>query len=398
MKEQLRLAWADGLATNAEELESTIPTAKDEENAAPFYRRMRGAASGFQRTELVDLDLIFNPIPKSVADAEAHLTTNRAVLDLADQAIRLPICWFKRNWRPGAALWFPESMDMRAAARLVALRGSRAAHRGDAVEAIRNANEMFAIARHVEFEPFRMNGQETVYRLGVRELAFWAYTHPDQPVYRDALRRALDSFPRPDLKAERRGDLFILLSVLDLSESQEGLRSLGFKADDMPPPVAYLPALVIGKTSARLTFIKQERARRAAIDLPPAQREAVFDDVTEKERRASYAFPAIRQMFSIEDGGLFQSDELNDREVNWKAGIAEYEFLLKLLSLPQAPRSGTAEGIVSPYDGTPLTFSFDGRRLAIAVGRGSARDYRRLFIPPASYQPGFARTPLRYTY
>lgn len=383
---QLRLAREEGLSTTWQEFAATIPTAAPSENAAPLYRTLRQIKRN--RTDkrdlnAIDLQLIFHPGATTRSDAATLLAAYRDELGVADKAVLLPKCWFDRDWSQGLAVLMPEFADMKQVARAVALRGSLAADRGNVDAAIADARRVFAIARHAGQETTQISHLvgEAIYLIGVRDLAFWSLVHRDRPAYREALEKALDDIPQPDVRVENRSDLFCVLSVIDLCATPEGRKELGLREEDIGAGEKIFP-LLISRSQARIRIVKAERSYWAALSRPRAERASLISDARMDLNMALLAFPTAATVYSALNSGA--DDGATDREAAWQARKLQYVALLRALRDPKTtPRKIKTSDLLSPFDGKPLTYTFDGAQIVISVS-GYANDSgpAQLKVPP----------------
>ncbi|MCC7433375.1 MAG: hypothetical protein IT363_01725 [Methanoregulaceae archaeon] len=364
-EDQLRLARTEGLATTGEEFAKLIPTAEPAENAAPNYAKLRGVIRSLPDVRSLDLRLTYQPSELTLEEATQLLATRQPVLDLGEQAVKLPKCWFNRDWSLGAAVLMPEFADMKSLARLFALRGSVAAYRGDAMAALKNIEHLRAVGSHARMEGTaiaRLVG-ESIDQIAMQSLASWAHMHRDQPAYREALARVIENLPRPDLKMETRGNLFEALSIIELCSTPEGLTALGLKKADLPGIERYA-SLLVNKGEARIRIVKAFRDQRAAIDLPPGQRAAKLQAASSELRAAMMAFPTANMVFfRLTDDS--QIGYLDRREPMWEANLQRWRGLIRALEGPQPPAKIKVDDLLSPFDGKPLQYRFDGKQYEV---------------------------------
>lgn len=149
----LDAARKDGLATTAAELEAMIPTARPEENAAEFYRKLASAHQSERDFSEIFSALRSDPSEANLNAAEALLSKNAEAWALIKQATSPPKCWFDRDWSLGPALLHRENFAIRGAARLLAIQANVAAQRGDHDSAVESARQITQLARHLRQEP-----------------------------------------------------------------------------------------------------------------------------------------------------------------------------------------------------------------------------------------------------
>ncbi len=381
LEEQFRLARAERIPTNALEFAALIQTADLSHNAASYYRdfnfhRMRKGDSA-----VIASDLIFERSAENLQQAETYLATSSMALQILDEAVNLPRCWFNRDWAQGVAVILPEYSQMKEAAKLLALRGSVAASSGDCETAIDNVQKMFVIAKHAREEPIAIGAlvSESIESIGIKHLAYWSFTDRDQPEYAAALKVAIDRMSRPNLKREYSGELFVYLSAIDLSSDPSSAHTLGFR-DDAIGMQEKLVAFFKNKSAARASVIKAQRAFFAALDKPPKEREKAFDAAAFERNSALIAFPAALRLYS-ESGDSYDSVAM--REPNWQAKRQQYIALWRALKSKKIQTTIETEDLLSPFDVKPLSYKFDGKQITIQVSRyEKSGDSKALKVPP----------------
>ncbi len=386
-REQLRFARAEGLPTNAAEFVALIPTAKPSENAAPLYRRLQVAVKtppGFVTVDFAKLDraLIFDPSAKTVAEVKKQLAFYKPRLDLVDLAVQRGRCWFDRRWQ-GAATLFPEYAYMNTAAKLVAMRGSLAAHEGRVADAIEDAARVGRMAFHVGEEPHANSRlvRESIYKIGLRNLAYWAFVHRGERAYGDALARTVEGFPWPDLKDEHRRDLYDVLSLVELCSTSEGRDALGLREEDVPKGAEQIFSFLLSRSKSRIKMVEAVRASWAALDRPSEERGPLLAAAKGDLYKALLAFPTAAKVYELLHGGSMGDPP--DREVAWVARHQQDEALARALQGPKIPRTLTTHDLRSPFDGKPLAYEFDGKQIRITVsGSEEAGGPKTLKVPP----------------
>lgn len=376
---ELELARSEGLPTTGEEFAKLMPEVDPVENAAPLYAKLRGLGGSGADFQSLAAKLTYQAAADVVEEAERRIRGHQAELKIAEDATHLPKCRFDRDWSLGAAVLMPEISEMRSLARLLALRGSLFAHRGDVRSALADIERIRKIADHTRMEvtAIGMLAAESVDQTALTSLAGWGHVHRDQPAYRKALARIIEEWPRPDVKAETRGGLFETLSIIDLCATAEGRAALGLKKEDLPGIERY-SALLFDKGEARVTIVRAYRARRAALDLPPGKRHATLEEAALDVQGAMMAFPTANRVFFMLTGS--QSEFLDQRELIWEANLVRWRGLARALEPPRPPAKIKVDDLLSPFDGTPLDYRFDGKQMGFTISGAN----RTLLIPPDS--------------
>jgi|GEM_PF-1677181 len=372
LDEQLRLARAEGIPTTWQEFAATIPAATPAENAAPLYRQLAAATADLKGkpsydTDYSDLDaeVVFHTSTHVIKRAHTFLTDRKAVLELADRASKLPKCWFNRDWSQGFGTLFPEFAYMKGAAKAVAVRGALAAASHDPTAALADNREILLIGRHAGCEPFiisRLVG-ESVDWIAVRELSEWAFAFPaERAIYHDALVKAIAAMPRPDLKAEHSQDLSNILSLIDLSLTPEGRAKLGLHEDEVGLLNKIAP-LLLSQPKARVEIVKAEREYWEALDQPPGKMGPLLEGAARRRDTALHAFPLADKLYEM----FGSEDPTSNRKPNWETEIEACKAAARALSGPAIPNEIRTSDLLSPYDGKPLTYRFDGKQIVVTV-------------------------------
>jgi hypothetical protein len=389
-REQLRLARAEGLPTTAAEFTQQILPAAPEENAAPLYRELRGQIPRQVDLESLARQLTFQPDPEVMAGARAFLKQAEAPLQTIDAAVRLPRCWYDRDWSKGVVLLLPELADMRMASRLLALRGSLAAAEGRTDAAIQDARRILQIAAHANDEPSAMhrNLMESIEREALDHLAFWSFRYRGVPDYVRELERVCDASTPPDLKRELSGVLHQALGLVDMIQTQEGIKEIGMVFDE-PDLTAKVGRQFLNQRRARIDLVKSGRAFWAALESPPDRRADLLHEADQDFYRALLAFPPADQLH----GKLISWESIAFVRVDaWEARRLRYVAAARALSQRTIPKTMDTMDLLSPFDGEPVLYSYPNGQIVIHIG-GKAGELWSLKIPPDPAPAHYWRRP-----
>ncbi len=380
--EQIRLAKSEGLPTSAQELAATIRPASPSENAAPIYRSLKFQSMSVDAWRDLDRKLTFEPSAHVRTDAARALSEQSQALALLDRGVALPHCWFDRDWRQGAAVLMPEFATMKAGAKLLALRGSYKAATGDAAGAIAEVNRMFRLGAQAGEEGLTISAlvRDSICQIGLQHLAWWALAHRDEPAYLAAVNRANERLPKPNLRAEHRDELFIILSLVEQSETPEGMKQLGIKEGDVPA-IAKVLARFVDSRRGKVQIVKAERERWAALEQPQSKMAESIDRTTQDLYEGLVAFPAAAWLYQALEP---EYDPVAERLPRWTAGKQIFVAFVRALSKPQIPRTLDTSDLASPFDGKPLRYHFDGKFMSFTVS-GFEEDGKShtLTLPPS---------------
>ncbi|HVL39373.1 MAG TPA: hypothetical protein VM328_08295 [Fimbriimonadaceae bacterium] len=378
-QEQIRLARAEGIPTTAAEFAATIKPASREENAAPFYRLLKERRPKGLLGHSDFLDLLFRPNPQIIQRAKGIVAANQETIKLLEEASSRPRCWFDRDWSEGFALLFPEFAHMKEASRLLWTRGSIAAAEGRVADAIQDAWRMHRVARHAGEEPVMIGRlvMIAIHVMALEALARWGF-QSGNPRYAEELERMAKSLPPVDRKAEQSAELFAYLIAFEMERSSKGPRLLGV---DEPDFLEKLKALRLNPALGKVQYVRAFRRLWAALDLPEGQRSPEFKSALNQIAAALEHFPMVSQLTAH-----LVPEEL---EMQSRAGeVARVVYLAAARALrdPASRRKPDLSGLVSPYDKSPVRYSYDGTRMTIEVRTGPSSS-KVVSIPPLSATP-----------
>lgn len=358
----------------AAEFTALIKPAKPAENAAPLYRHLKGLwKSGDDPAQATEA-LVFFPSEKSRAAARDMVAKDGAYLKIVDEATDRPRCWFNRDWSLGYAVLLPEYAEMKRASRALGLRASLAVDRGDDAEALRDIDRIFRIAEHSGEEPIEIADlvKQSIYTLGCNYLAWWTYMDHGKAVFLDRLNRAIRTHPRLDARLAQLSEPYMLLGFLDDFETDEGRRRVGIKESDIPKLLVVMSAFQ-NKTLGRTRIVEAARRYQAAFALPPAQRDAAQASALAERDRGLAAFPVAADVYEKLNSGIEDrpTSAIEKNSLAWEQAFTAEARALRHYPVPKSIPTGDLK---SPFDGTPLTYSFDGKQIVIQVSRETSFD------------------------
>jgi hypothetical protein len=384
LQEQLSAARAEGLPTNGKEMAALIQSAKPEENAGPIYQKLRGAFRNSGDVIQLTLDIEFNPNPTLKKRAHELLTKYAVPIALTEKAAKLPRCWFDRNWDLGAAVLFPEFATMKTAARFLGLRAALEASEGRVDSILADIDRMVAISKQAHEEPTAIAHlvSESIRRMAIGELARASFVYRNRPEYAREMARILKGWQKPNLKEEQIGELYNVLSLIELCSTPKGRENLGLKTEDIPAAESFFP-IFMNRKQALVEIIKAQRAYWKALDAPQKERKSRIDAANDEFSRAMLAFPTAAKIYDMLSYG-------GEDPMIWRAEISEsarlqYVVLQRALAQRVIPKKISTDDLLSPFDGKPVRYSFDGKQIVIEVS-GYERDSKpvQLKVPPDS--------------
>lgn len=371
---ELALAHQEGIPTTWNEYAAGIPTAKPEENAAPFYKSLAGLRpKGKEDPTQLDIDLCRNPGPSSTAAAERAIAKQAALIAVVDRAVKLPRCWFNRDWTKGLAVLMPELADMKAGTKWLSLRGTIAAVHGDSSNAIRNIDEVFVVGKHASEEGTLISNLvgEAIYGIGLHHLALWAFLYRDHPEYLTSLKAHLKDWQVLNLSYINRSRMLEMRDILKMSTTAEGRRDLGLKEQDVSPAENFVP-LLIRRSTADIKIARGMRQICEAYRLPPKDRIGKIDAAWKAVLPSLFAYPTGSDIYMKLTAGGEGLDATSDRSIELADVFAvarkqEYEALVPVLERQSIPKSMELPQFASPFDGKPATIQFDGKQITVTV-------------------------------
>jgi len=379
LKEQLDLAHREGMSTTWQEVLDGTPVPKSEENAAPIYV----ALFSFPKLDIQSIDesdrtLLDKATPESIRQASEIVAAFPKQLELIDRAATLPRCQFIGRDKGPLEYFGVDSYRLSGAAKLIALRGSIAATRGDALVAVKNAEEMMAIARHIDDDGLENSriASDAVEESAVAHLLTWRLHHLGEKTYLNAVRRALQSWEPPDLRRMFRGQIVLALTVANAILTPDGRKELGFKTDDYGLTESFL-ASIRSQPKGRIALVSAGRKVWRALALPISKRRPVLEEADDRIESAMDAFPTPHIEVERDPVDQWMYDQY------WLAKIQLYKAALRAVSGKTVAKSIRTTDLPSPFDGKPLTFSFDGKQMLFVVSNSSGHgDGPRLKIGP----------------
>lgn len=364
-QEQLRLAWSEGLPSTSEQFKSFIKPARPEENAAPLYRKLIKLKRLKNEPNKVCDQFLFERSPAHSLAARNALTDGAPYLTIIEEAVKLPDCWFDRDWAQGFALLFVEFSYMKSGARLLALRAAVKAGNGEHRAALADINRIFKMATHLAEEPSALAQLVSIahYEISLRCLRGLSFVHRDRHEYLEAARQAVAAWPKVNLRVEQRAYLWEFLSVIELCRTPEGRENLGLREDEISPAERIMPIL-LSRSKAKIEIAKGAREFWAAHALPLKEKLAAQQEADRKVWQAMLAFPTAALILEkLTDPGVVTER----REESWEARRLQNVAMLRALGFKTIPKAVKTSDLLSPFDGKPVTYSWDGKQIKITV-------------------------------
>lgn len=367
-QEQLASARSEGIPTTWQEFKSGIKSADPSQNAAEFYRDLTTTAQDSAAIGKLEAGVLFHRSPDTIAAARDFLSEKRPDVDLVDKASARPRCWFDRDWSKGAAVLYPEYAPMKFGAKLLGLRGSLEAAQGRPEKAIQDLHKIFAVAKHSGEDGVAISTlvDIAIYAIGLNHIALWAFTHPEEASYREELGAAVRSWPKLNMQKMHREDFYMLFDLVEKSTTPKGRADLGIKPGDQPKAE---DSSGLSPSKGKVMIAKGEREDWEAYGEPPKQRLGKLEDAKKSINTGIAAFPfanKIYKQFYTDTSAVDTFDE------TFEARRLCYVALQRGMSRRTIARSIKTSDLLSPYDGKPIEYQFDGRQIVItASGRGA---------------------------
>ncbi len=376
LQKELELARNDGIPTSAAEFRATIKVPAEADNAAPFYRQLpptgpRPDISNFQWR------LIWDPSPEAVNDVQTALKQYQKWFDFSDQIVMRPSFWVDRKWEEGMGALQPELAQGRGLAQVLLLRGSLKARQGDAAGAVSDARGASQIASHFGSEPTLISNLvgDSITQIVLYKVAEWTFRYRDVPQYPELLSQTLKAWEQPDLRAEVSADLYQGLLLMDQVQTKEGRALVGLTEDDRAPGDAYMAEVMNQPVEAgKLRFAKGFRQYWKA--LRPFNQERATEARFEMTSGMLSVPTAVKLIESLFGDNYVESERLK----SYDARRVFYAVFLKA-AREEFPAKLDTSRFISPIDGKPVRYSYDGNELIIQAGVMKEREVR-LVIPP----------------
>lgn len=384
LDEQLRLARQEGLPTTGDEYAATLPKVKDSDNAAPIYMELEKSHRKLIRWDKeIASRLLDNPSKQDVDKARKYLATFEPELSLIDKAVTFPHCQFKRGWNKQAVVLTPELATIKYAARLALVRGSIAACEGHTAKAIAEARKGIVVSRHLGEEPYCISilVALAVENIVLRHLVAWQMEHPEEKAYWREIKKIIDESKPLNLEAMHRFDLVEVLTIVELSQTDEGLRELGLRDDEIDGMRKFMP-LLRSRTAAKTTIVASMRQYYKELGNPSK-------DLKDRSSKAwmgvslgLMSFPAAFSIYS-------NLGNTSENDGNWLFIIQErnvaYRAFLRATEKGRIAKMVDTHDLKSPYTRKPASYTFDGKQMVIKVDRGSGEDPYTLKLPPIEH-------------
>lgn len=388
LKREFDLAQKAGFAIHANDYRKAVAPAEPAENAAEFYRRKSGEKTV---NTLILTDLLANPTGANLSEAKQLIAEHKdGLLHAVDLAAARPRCWFDRHWEDGYAVLFPEYAKMKNMAQLAAVRGTVAASEGRVDDALSDFRAINQMASHVEEEPVAIGllvGQ-AIRNIGARAICTWDIQHPD-PKYVSALKTAVENWPVNDYRKGYALELYWTTDILQWGSTKEGREKLGLPESEVSPMEGKVPPPL-----QKAALIKIIRAYREPYEVDPTdyrKADAVLHESMMEIYTAGLAFPTgAKIMESLSGDNNTFLLPLNDQ-----SSKLVFMAILRALEQPSIPKTLDLSDLKSPYDGSPVTYAYDGQRITIQFATpGGVKEERTFTCPPKPRDKSDDRDPL----
>jgi hypothetical protein len=230
LEAELARSKALGLPTTPDALSRNVP---DSENAAPYYlKAMSLIGDGTQEKGYFDdvsRSLSTKEKPEEKAKAEEAFPKLAGLIVEVEKAADRPRCDFKKDWKQGFNVMFPEYADLKGFAKLLGYKAERQSKSGDWRGALKSVERMQSISRHAGEEPIIIAmlvriADEAITHATLRHLV---RSHSDNPAFLDAARKVAVGFgPLPSFRHGLEGEMVLgrtgLYQIRSLSDISGG--------------------------------------------------------------------------------------------------------------------------------------------------------------------------------
>lgn len=383
LNNELKLARAEGLITSLEDMKAWVPAVPEEQNAAPFYRKLKQWSP---KDEAGFFSQVYRGETEAVESAQQILAAQAASLKLIDQAVTCPKLWFDRDWSLGWGVLRPELAPMKSAVKLLLIRGSVARAEGRPEDALEDQRKALVVAGHLEQEKGLIellvgNACRSLVR---HQLLTWAVCYPEDQRWLKELKFMAEDWPVFSQRDVLKPSLYEVLVTADLCSVDDKRTTLGYKAEDIEgfDHLRQIMGLLQTPSESRLKVVKAYRGvwRRLAASklLQPKDLEALDTQfwsgmIYEPLAANLYEGPDPEESFFF--GQISAA----------RASIASRTLLqgaLRILERPDLEPGQAVAGIKSPADGLPIrVFQGKGGLELLLVDDPEDTDWPKLKLP-----------------
>lgn len=363
---ELALAREAGLPTTLEEFLKTVPVADPVDNAAPFVQALGNKPAKYPENYAeLGYALTFKPTPAVIAEAKAELAKLEPELRLADEVMKRSKYVAKRDYSLGPALMLPDAQSLKSLAKDLLLRAQVKAahgHHTDAIEDITKARKIDNFCQQDPLMILHLVG-ESVTAMVMQVVCELSLVHRGIAEYRHAAASFVEDQAIPNLRADLRYELVSALQTVELCATKEGREQIGLSEEDAKlPATAGLLTMLQSPTEGKVKVVRGFRLIwEAAKD--PADHDKM-DEGSSLMWQGMMAFPTAAKLYESLDGegpafgSMGVTNQRKARLVLWKA-------VVRGLQSPNVAKSIKADDLVSPVDGQPVRYSFDGQQIVV---------------------------------
>jgi hypothetical protein len=350
---------------------------RDADNAAPLYRKLtdllKAKPISREETDLVERDAMkADAAPADIAKAAAFFAQRKDVMDLIHRASERPECDFRRDWKQGPAMLFPEFARLRTAARLLSCEANVQLHGGDAVGAARTCAAVGRIGRHVSADSFLIAHlvAYAIEAIGVARLEAILQRAPT-PEVAAAVTSALREYrPRPLSEAMRGEAVIGMVSLGMVRKDPNGLSrvlAMGWDAEAGMGPEPKLSPAAIDRNTAYLIWLY--RAVHRTVDLPYPQARPTFQVLgAELEARRKKGDPNVvlaSLLSPVYTQVVERAGQNRARRSALLAAVSAVAWRARHGSLPRSLAACMKAVPMDPFDGKPLRYRVEGKGFVI---------------------------------
>lgn len=248
VKAELAKAKAAGMLTTLEDVKKFIgPAPEENENAAPFYRRMTELKSKVSTEKLRELRkaLIEAPSAKAMAEAKAVIAENSELIALAEEAASRPSSFFDHDWTRGYGLILPHYATAKTAAQLLTLRAHLSYRDGRDSDALSDFARVRRMAFHVSQDKVAIAHLVSLALLSISSSAVveFAGQNPPGSKWEEELRQIEKAHVIPTYHELAAFDLYNDLQIFEGIKTRESReKDLGIDGSERIKPEHHLIA------------------------------------------------------------------------------------------------------------------------------------------------------------
>lgn len=166
---------------------------------------------------------------------------------------------------------------------------------------------------------------------------------------------------------------------MDMAQTEKGRYDLGIKPEDYEEQKLFgnlinrNQALTVGKTRV----VKGFRQMWASLSGPQDKIDESFEEGRTELLQGITSTPIVANIFE----SLSAEAEIEVNVLRAQATDILYRGLLRALQGSEIPKSIKTDDLISPLDGKPIRYQFDGKQITLDAGKGHGTQLIQNFPP-----------------